>query len=74
MRDPWKPTVELVLAEINEMGPVSAAQIAAGTGLSERAVRRALWAAQERGLVECDNYQRRGMVWLRAETDRGGGD
>lgn len=60
---------DVVLAEVREMGPVSAAQIAEGTGLSESTVRRALSTLEKSGQVEAEDYQRRGRVWLEAEED-----
>lgn len=54
----------VVLAEVRDMGPVSARQIADGTGIGESAVRRHLAALEESGLVESDDYQRRARVWL----------
>lgn len=61
--------VGVVLAEVRDMGPVSAAQIAEGTGLSERSVRRALATLEETGHVEADSYQRRGRVWMDADSN-----
>lgn len=59
----------VVLAEVRDMAPVSARQIAEGTGLSESAVRRALTTLEERGHVEADDYQRRGRVWMEADSN-----
>jgi predicted ArsR family transcriptional regulator len=59
----------VVLAEVRDMGPVTAAQIAHETGLSEGAVRRALSTLEEMQCVESDSYQRRGRVWLAVEQD-----
>jgi DNA-binding IclR family transcriptional regulator len=56
--------IGVILAEVREMGPVSTAQIAEGTGLSESTVRRALLELKETGYVESDSYQRRGRVWM----------
>jgi predicted ArsR family transcriptional regulator len=64
-RDP----VGVVLAEVRDMGPVTAAQIAHETGLSESTVRRTLSTLEETGHVESDDYQRRGRVWLATEED-----
>jgi DNA-binding transcriptional ArsR family regulator len=64
-RDP----VGVVLAEVRDVGPVSAAQIVEGTGLSESTVRRALSTLEEGQLVESESYRRRGRVWLPAGED-----
>lgn len=61
------PDVEptgVVLAEVRDMGPVTAADVARETGISVRDVRRHLAYLEEAGLVESDNYQRRARVWM----------
>lgn len=56
--------VGIVLAEVRDMAPVTAAQIAEGTGLSERSVRRSLDTLESTGYVESEAYQRRSRVWM----------
>lgn len=63
MEDGQDP-VGVVLAEVRDMGPVSAADIAIQVGLSESSVRRHLAYLEETGLVESDDYQRRARVFL----------
>jgi DNA-binding IclR family transcriptional regulator len=55
-----------VLAEVRDMAPVTAAEIAEATGLSKSTVRRHLAELESSGLVESDNYQRRSRVYLDA--------
>lgn len=56
----------VVLAEVRDVGPVTVAEIAAGTGIAERDVRRHLARLEDTGYVESENYQRRARVWMRA--------
>lgn len=58
----------LVLAEVRDMGPTTAREIATETGLSESTVRRVLRHLEQTGLVESDNYQRRSHVWMATES------
>jgi DNA-binding transcriptional ArsR family regulator len=72
---PRPPTAELnpvgaVLAEVRDMGPVTAARIADGTGLSISTVRRALALLEDTGYVESENYQRRAHVWIATDPRR----
>ena len=58
-----------VLEEVRTVGPATVTQIAAGTGLSESTVRRALQALERVGRVESDDYHRRSRVYLAAEEE-----
>lgn len=58
--------VGLVLAEVRDMAPVTVAEIAEETGLSQSTVRRHLARLEEAGLVEWDDYQRRSRVYFDA--------
>jgi predicted ArsR family transcriptional regulator len=49
-------TIEAVLGEVREMGPVTAAEIAESTGLSETSVRGALKRLEQFGAVASDAY------------------
>jgi predicted ArsR family transcriptional regulator len=60
--------VGVVLAEVRDMAPVTAASIAEATGLSESTVRRHLGALETSGLVESSNYQRRARVYMDARA------
>jgi predicted ArsR family transcriptional regulator len=62
-------TDDVVLAEVREMGPVTVAEIARGTGVSEPMIRIALHRLQEAGLVESDNYQKKAAVWLASDVE-----
>jgi predicted ArsR family transcriptional regulator len=55
-----------VLAEVRDMGPVTVAEIAAQTGVSESSVRRHLAELESSGLIESDDYQRRARVFMPA--------
>jgi predicted ArsR family transcriptional regulator len=48
------------------MGPVTVAEIAAQTGVSESSVRRHLAELESSGLIESDDYQRRARVFMPA--------
>jgi predicted ArsR family transcriptional regulator len=66
-RDDEDPRGE-VLAEVRDMGPVTAGAIARATGLSESTVRRHLIELETSQLVESDRYQRRARVYLATPT------
>jgi DNA-binding IclR family transcriptional regulator len=55
---------DVLLDEVREMAPVTAGELARGTGMSERNVRRLLAELEQAGLVESDDYQRRARVWM----------
>jgi predicted ArsR family transcriptional regulator len=54
----------IVYIEVCDMGPVSAPQIATGTGLSESAVRRALSRLESAGIIESDRDRHRARTYL----------
>lgn len=57
-------TLNEVLAEVREMQPVTAMDVATGISVCEDTVRRALRQLEADGLVESDDYQQRSRVWM----------
>jgi DNA-binding transcriptional ArsR family regulator len=68
MPDTQRNAIGTVLAEVRDMGPITAAAIAEATGLSQSTVRRHLAELESSGLVESDDYQRRARVYLDARA------
>lgn len=64
---PEPNAIGVVLAEVRDMGPVTAGAVARAVGLSESTVRRHLARLESAQLVESDNYQRRARVYLPVE-------
>ncbi len=67
------PHIRVVLAEVREMGPLSAHEVAVNLGISDDIARRRLRQLEEQGLIESDNHQRGARVWMaREEGDADG--
>jgi DNA-binding IclR family transcriptional regulator len=61
-------TVDEVLAEVQEVGPVTVADIVRGIGAPETNVRRALARLESDGLVSSSDYQLRAKVYIASEV------
>jgi ribosomal protein S25 len=56
--------MQLVLNEVRDMGPITAADITRNTGLTKTVVRRWLRHLEREGAIEHEDYQRRARVWM----------
>lgn len=62
-----KPIDEMVLDEVREAAPTTAAEVAFNVGIPESTARDALRRLQAADLVESDTYQKQATVYLPTE-------